>query len=111
RCAWRDDDGVTGTISRFHRVARNLERVGMLVGDGRESDLVPALAHRKAAIVEEATGARLRKSDQRHILHGWLAAVGDQHNESVEFGAGCLQRLGDRLGRWPSLSSFRRNAL
>jgi hypothetical protein len=111
RCAWRDDDDVTGAVRRLHRVARNLQRIGMLVGDRREGDLVPAFAHRKAAVVEKSTGASLRKSNQRHVLHGELAAVGDQRHEDVELGAGRLQRFGNRLCRWPPLPSFRRDAL
>ena len=42
----------------------------MLVGDGREGDLVPALAGREAAIVEITAGAGLGKAQKRYRPRG-----------------------------------------
>ncbi len=42
----RNDDDVAGAIDRFHRVAIDLKRVGVLVGHLRQRHFVPAAADR-----------------------------------------------------------------
>jgi hypothetical protein len=64
----RDDEDIPVAVERLHTVAGDLERVGVLVVDLREADLVPALTDGKAAIVEEAAGSRLGEADQRDGL-------------------------------------------
>src|SRR4051794_18559536 len=83
----------------------------MLVVDRRKGDLVPALADREAAIVEIAAGPGLGEADQRDGLGGSAAAVGDQRDESVDRGAGRIERLCDRLGRGPAWAALRGDAL
>jgi hypothetical protein len=49
----------------------------VLVVDGRESDLGPALADRKAAIVEKAPRSGFGEADQRHCLGDRACGLGD----------------------------------
>ena len=56
----------------------------MLVIDRRKGDLVPALADRKAAVVEIAAGARLGEADQRHRLGRTVRRFGDQRDELLD---------------------------
>src|SRR6185312_13275139 len=111
RCAWRNDDDISVAISRLHRIAGDFQRVGVLVAYGGKGNLLPAFADRKTAIIEKAAGAGLCKADQRHVVHGRLAAVGDQCDEGVELGGCRLQCLGDRFRRRPAWPPLRRDAL
>ncbi len=64
----RYDDDVAVAIGRLHRLAGDFERISVLVVDGGKRDLVPAVAGRKAAVVEIAAGAGLGEAEQRHRL-------------------------------------------
>ena len=68
RRARRHHDDVAVAIGGLHRVAGDLQRIGVLVIGRGQRDLVPALAGRKAAVVEIAAGAGLREAEQRHRL-------------------------------------------
>src|SRR5690242_13265023 len=61
-----DDQHIAVAIKRHHAFALHLKRIdtGLLRGAGRKFHHIPALARRKAAIVEKAAGARLRKAEQ-----------------------------------------------
>ena len=83
----------------------------MFVGDRRKRDLVPALADRKAAVVEKSAGPGFRKADQRHRLRDRAGAVADQRDEAFDRGRSRGQRLGDRFGRGPARAAVRRHAL
>src|SRR5262245_25008991 len=77
----RDQDDGAVPVGWLHRTARYLERIGMLVVDCREWDLVPAFAHREACIVEVAAGTRLCETDQRHRLGRWSGVLVDKLHE------------------------------
>ncbi len=98
-------------IGRLHRVAGNLQRIGVLVVDRGESDFVPALADRKAAVVEIAARAGFGEADQRHRLGDRARGLGNQRDEGLDAGAGRGQRFRDRLGRGPAGAAVRRDAL
>src|SRR6185312_119841 len=100
---------VAVAIGRLHRVAGNLQRVGVLVSDGGESDLLPALADREAAIVEITAGTRFGEADQRHVRDHCFAAVGEQAHESVDLGIGRGQPFwqGPRASAWRAPPSDR----
>src|SRR5262249_27602921 len=61
----RHDDESALMISRRHRLARNLQRVGVLVVNGRKSNLIPAPTGWNAGLVEIAVFAGLCQPDQR----------------------------------------------
>jgi hypothetical protein len=107
----RHDDDVAVAVGGLHRVAGDFQGVGVLVVHRGEGDLLPALADRKAAVVEKSAGAGLCETDQRHAVHRRLAAVADQGHERVELSARRLKRLGDGFSRRPARTSFRGNAL
>ena len=110
----RDDEDIPVAVERLHTVAGDLERVGVLVVDLGEADLVPALTDGKAAIVEEAAGSRLGEADQRDGLGPAPRAArrgGDELGEVLEGGAGRLEHLGDALGGGPAGAAFAGDAL
>src|SRR5689334_15712039 len=111
RGARRDDDDVTVAIRRLHRIAGNFQRIGVFVGNGRKSDLFPAFADRKSAVIKKTADASLRKTNERDVTHRWFAAIGDQGNKRIEFRVCCLQRFGHRLRRRPARPAFRCHAL
>ena len=71
----RDDEDIPVAVKRLHTVAGDLERIGVLVVDLGEADLVPALTDGKDAIIEEAAGSRLGETDQRDRLGAALLRV------------------------------------
>jgi hypothetical protein len=54
---WGDDEDIPVSIKRLHAVAAHLQRIGVIVVDPREADLLPVLTHGEAAIVEEPAAA------------------------------------------------------
>lgn len=62
--ARRNDDAVAFAIGWLHTVARDFQRIDGLPAQTGKTHLVPAAAHGKAAIVEEAVGARLGQTDK-----------------------------------------------
>src|ERR1051326_1796922 len=59
----RHDDDVTVAIGRGHRIAGDFQRIGVIVADPRKAHRVPALAGRKAGIVEIAARAGLGEAE------------------------------------------------
>ena len=110
RRARRHHDDVAVAVSGLHRIAGDLQRIGVLVVGRRQRHLVPALAGRKTAVVEIAAAAGLREAEQRHRLQA-ARAVADQLHEGVDRGIGRSQRLGDQFGRWPALAAVGGDAL
>src|SRR5712671_3660474 len=83
----RHDDDVAVAIRRQHGIAGNLQRVGTLVGHAGKRDFVPALANRKAAVVEIAAGPGLGEADQRYRLRRAIRFA-DQRYERLDADAG-----------------------
>src|SRR5207253_6389222 len=105
-----DNDGAV-TIGRLHGVAGNLQRIGVLVINRGERNLVPALAGRKTAVIEIAAAAGLPEADQRDGARRHPAAVADELHEGVDRRIGRGKRFCHRLGRGPALAAFRGDAL
>src|SRR5580698_10381808 len=84
RRRWRDDDDVAVAIGRLHRLARDIESIGMLIADRGKRDFVPAFAGGKTAVVEIAAGASLGETEQRHRTRRHAATRLYQRDKSVE---------------------------
>ena len=92
----RDDEDIPVAVERLHTVAGDLERIGVLIVDLGEADLVPALTDGKAAIVEEAAGSRLGEADERDGLGSAPRAArrgSDELGEVLESGAGRFEHF------------------
>jgi hypothetical protein len=75
-------------IGRLHRMAGDFQCIRVFIFDGREGNLVPAVANRKTGSFEISGLARLGKPDHRDRLPGrGTAAVGDQSHEDIDRGA------------------------
>ena len=112
RCRRHQDD-VAVAIGRLHRLAGHFERIGVLVVDRRKCDFVPAVAGRKAAVVEIAAGAGLGEAEQRHAAgrRARRVALDQVRRRSRCVRAGRRQRLADQFGRRPARAAGRRDAL
>ena len=116
----RDDDHVAVAEHRFHRLAADLQRVGIGVGDFRQGHLIPAAADRIAAVVEDIRRRRPARSRSAGCAGRWPdcaaagrqgAGAGDQRGEGVECGAGRVQHLGQAFGARPSGAPVRHTPL
>ena len=100
----RNQDAIAVAIDRQHGIARDLQRIGMRVGDIGKSDFLPAAAGGKAGIVEIARLSRLRQADQGHGPDARRAApaVRCQSDKILQAGARGGQHLGQAFGGGPA---------
>jgi len=61
----RENEHRIVAIGRLYRITGNLQRICMLVDDGRKRNFIPAVADGKTGIVEIARLAGLCQHDQR----------------------------------------------
>ena len=109
----RDDQDIPVAIERLHTVAGHFQRIGVLVVNAGEADLIPAAAYGKAAVVEEAAGASLGQADERDGLRGFAQARArlEQVDEFIKRGAGGGEHLGEALSGRPAGPPFGGHAL
>ena len=99
RRAGRNDNAVARAIERLHRIAGDFEGIDRVGLDAGEADLVPAIAHRKACIVEIAFIAGLGEAKKGR---GPAGAAFGEGCKVLDRRADSAKRLGQAFGGEPA---------